>query len=125
MTDAAIRYQRISELLLEEIETIIPLEMHDPRVVNTRVTRLRLAQDMKTCLIFVVVDGGDTEREEALAALQNARSYIRSQVSTALNMKFTPKFNFVYDHHWEKADSVEKTLDALETEGNMDETAGQ
>ncbi|MBN2430860.1 MAG: 30S ribosome-binding factor RbfA [Acidobacteria bacterium] len=125
MTDAAIRYQRIAELLLEEIETIIPLEMNDPRVVNTRVTRVRLAQDMKTCLIYVVVDGSETEKVEAMAALEHARSYIRGQISTVLNMKFTPKFDFAYDFDREKADGVEKTLAALRVEEDPDAPASE
>jgi ribosome-binding factor A len=120
MTDAAIRYQRIAELLLEEVETIVPLEMNDPRVVNSRVTRVRLAPDMKSCLIYIIATGSTGEKEEALAALQHARSYIRSRISTSLNMKFTPKFDFAYDHDWEKADNVEKTLDSLQEEPGRD-----
>ncbi len=38
MTDPSIRMARLSELLFEELEGVIPFEMDDPRLIGCRVT---------------------------------------------------------------------------------------
>ena len=113
MTEPEIRKTRIAELLLEEIKTVIPLEMQDPRVVNSQVTRIQISPDMKTCRIFIIVKGTEDEKKEALAALSRASSYIRTQISVNLNLKYTPKFLFVYDVSFEKAQRIDDIVKGL------------
>lgn len=112
MTEPGIRHVRIEELLLEEMETIIPFEMSDPRVVGCQVTRVQLAADMKYCRVFVI-NPGDTEIAEPLAVLNRAASFIRGRIQENLALKFTPKFEFFHDGNFEKAQKLESIFRSL------------
>ncbi len=113
MTEPEIRRARIEELLLEEMETIVPLEMHDPRVVGSQVTRIHLSADMKSCRVFVIVRGSETEKTDALTALNHAASYVRGEISNSLGLKYTPRFHFVYDKPYEEAENVRQVMGEL------------
>ncbi|HOS99949.1 MAG TPA: 30S ribosome-binding factor RbfA [Acidobacteriota bacterium] len=114
MTDPSIRMARISELLFEELEGIIPFEMDDPRLIGCRVTRIRLAPDLNTCRVYVLNDGPPEERPDVLHALEHAAPFIRSQAAASLGLKHTPKFLFFYDDAEEKAERVDAIIRGLE-----------
>ena len=98
MTEPEIRRLRLTELLLEELKSIIPLEMHDPRVVYVHVSRIFLSSDMKSCRAVVTVSGSREEKQAALRALEGATHYIRQELSIRLNLKYTPRLIFILEN---------------------------
>jgi ribosome-binding factor A len=114
MTDPSIRMARLTELLFEELEGIIPFEMADPRLIGCRVTRIRLTPDMKTCRVYVLNDGPPEDRPDVLRALDHAAPFIRSQAASSLGLKHTPKFIFFYDDAEERAERVDAIIRSLE-----------
>jgi ribosome-binding factor A len=113
MKEASIRHNRIEERLLEELETIIPLELDDPRLINTTVTRTHLSADMKSCRVFVIDRSEPEARTEVLRALNHAASHVRSEIAGSLGLKFTPTFQFFYDDSTEQAMRVEQIIENL------------
>jgi len=114
MKESSIRHNRIEERLLEELETIIPLELNDPRLINTTVTRTHLSADLKTCRVYVIDRSEPEARAEVLLALNRAASYVRSEIAGSLGLKFTPKFLFFYDDTTERAMRVEQIIENLQ-----------
>ena len=97
MTEPEIRRLRLTELLLEELKSIIPLEMHDPRVLNAQVSRIFLSADMKSCRVMVQIAGSEKDQQAALQALSGAAQFIRQELSIQLNLKYTPRLYFILD----------------------------
>ena len=124
MKEASIRHSRIEERLLEEMETMIPLELDDPRLINCQVTRVILSAYMKSCRVYVL-DGGDPAgRDGVLRALNHAAAYVRSEVAGTLGLKFTPTFQFYYDESTEQAQRVEQLLENLHHPPAPDDPSG-
>ena len=113
MTESSIRRNRIEELIFEELETIIPLEMQDPRVVNCKVTRVQLSADMKSCKVFIVSLDTRENHKTLTSTLNHASSFIRSQISWSLSLKYTPNFKFIYDDEYERALKVNDCIKKL------------
>ena len=102
----SIRTKRMSSLLKEEISRIICYELKDPRfsVHNLcTVTRVKVAQDMKSANVNVSVLGKPAEQRRVLHALQHAASYIQSRLFQSLRLRYTPLLTFFLDHSIEKS----------------------
>lgn len=125
MREASIRHNRIEERLLEELATIIPLELNDPRLINTTVTRTHLSADMKNCRVYVIDRSEPAARDEVLRALNHAASYVRSEIAGSLGLKFTPKFQFFYDDSTERAMRVEEIIENLHQPAGAEDPSPQ
>ena len=108
------RTERIAESLREEITQIVGFELEDPRLSMVTVTDVRLADDLRDASVYVTVEGGEEEHNEALRALQHAAPYVRKQLGFALNLRHTPALHFVRDTVEEKAARVDALLHEIE-----------
>lgn len=102
----AIRLQRVSEQMREELTELIEYEMSDPRVEGVTVTDVHIAPDGRRARVMVALTS-DTGRDEAMAALEHARAYLRTQVAHRLALHRTPDLQFELDavvdpHHLNK-----------------------
>ncbi len=125
MREVSIRHSRIEERLLEELETIIPLELNDPRLINTTVTRAHLSADLKNCRVYVIDRSEPPVRDEVLRALNHAASHVRSEIAGSLGLKFTPKFQFFYDDSTERAMRVEQIIENLQHPAGAEDSSHQ
>jgi ribosome-binding factor A len=92
----AIRLQRVSEQIREELTELIEYEMSDPRVEGITVTDVHIAPDGRRARVMVALTSA-TERDEAMSALENARAYLRTQVAHRLALHRTPDLQFELD----------------------------
>lgn len=92
----AIRLQRVSEQIREELTELIEYEMSDPRVEGISVTDVHIAPDGRRARVMVALTSAEG-RDEAMAALENARAYLRTQVAHRLALHRTPDLQFELD----------------------------
>jgi len=92
----AIRLQRVSEQIREELTELIEYEMSDPRLEGVTVTDVHIAPDGRRARVMVALTSS-TGREEAMAALEHARAYLRTQVAHRLALHRTPDLQFELD----------------------------
>ena len=76
---------------------IIGFELQDPRLAGVDVTDVHIAPDLKHARIRVVLNGGETEKQAALRALEHARHYMRRELARRLNLRKTPELHFEPD----------------------------
>jgi ribosome-binding factor A len=107
------RPERVAELIREEVTQIVGYELDDPRVASVTVTDVRVADNLRDARVFVLVEGTEAERLAALTALQKAAPYVRRQLGTALNLRYTPEIHFVRDTVEEKAARVDELLSQI------------
>ena len=103
------RPERVSGLLLHAVADIVLREVKDPRVSGVTVTAATLSPDLRLARIFVrtLRDNPDETRAEALAGLQSAAGYIRRQVATRLQLRYTPTLEFIYDNTLDEVNNLE------------------
>jgi len=92
----AIRLQRVSEQIREELTELIEYEMSDPRVEGITVTDVHIAPDGRKARVMVAVSDAEG-RDEAMNALEHARAYLRTQVAHRLSLHRTPDLQFELD----------------------------
>lgn len=91
-----IRLQRVSEAIREELTELIEYEMEDPRTEGVSVTDVHVAPDGRKARVMVAVPPA-SDRKAALAALEHARAYLRTQLAVRLEMRRIPDLQFEVD----------------------------
>jgi ribosome-binding factor A len=90
------RTERISEALREELTELIGYELSDPRVSSANVTGIDVSPDKRHALVRIAVAEG-SDVEQALAALEHARPFLRHQLAVRLEIFRIPDLHFEAD----------------------------
>ena len=116
------RIDRISEEVRREVDAIIRDELHDPRISGTfSVTRADVTGDLRYAKIYISVLEDD-KRDYLMAALKNAKGYIRRSLSKRMIIRYTPELTFVSDKNIEYGVHIAKVLaETLGTEESTDD----
>jgi ribosome-binding factor A len=91
-----IRLQRVSEQIREELTELIEYEMNDPRAEGVTITDVHVSPDGRRARVMISVAEA-ADREPAIAALDHARAYLRTQVAQRLALHRTPDLQFELD----------------------------
>jgi ribosome-binding factor A len=95
---AGFRSLRLEELFREEMNSLLDGEVSDPRLEDTRVTRVELSRDGSRARIwFAKTSGNSSSPDETRAALEHAAGFFRSRLCDALSLKRMPDLTFRYD----------------------------
>jgi ribosome-binding factor A len=106
------RSQRVSDLLREEIADIIMHKLKDPRIGFITVTGVDLTDDLKIAAVYISVLK-EEEKTTTLEILNAAKSFIRSELSKRLKLRYIPSIDFKNDPSIEYGSKIEKLLDDI------------
>ena len=118
------RPEQLAEVIREEVSQIVGYELEDPRIERVTVTDVRVSENLRDASVYVTAEGTEAEKAEAMKALQKAAPYVRRQLGTALNLKYTPELHFVRDTVEEAATRVEELLSEIRTESQPPDEEG-
>jgi len=90
------RSQRVSEAVREELGEIIGFELSDPRLASVDVTEVTVSPDGRHATVRVTVGDAPGE-QDALAALEHARPFLRRALANRLNLRRVPELHFQPD----------------------------
>ncbi|HKG11707.1 MAG TPA: 30S ribosome-binding factor RbfA [Pyrinomonadaceae bacterium] len=107
------RPEQIAEVIREEVSQIVGYELEDPRVAGVTVTDVRVTENLRDASVYVLTQGTEAERAAAMKALLKAAPYVRRQLGTVLNLRYTPELHFVRDTVEESAARVEELLSKI------------
>ena len=102
-------HERLEDAVREEITALLEGGLADPRIGLVTVNVVELMPKGKTAHVYVSVLGTDEEAEQALAALQAAKGYIRHELALRLQARRAPDLMF----HLDRTDIIEKKLEAV------------
>ena len=97
---------RLTTLLLEKAS--------DPRLAMVTITGVEVTPDTLRADVHFSVLGGDEDRAEALAGLQNAQGWLRREVGHGLRIRNIPKLVFHYDPSLEHGEHISSIIDGFE-----------
>ncbi len=111
------RQRRINELLMQELSTLLPGRVDDPRLVTIVVTRVESTQDLATAKTYFTTSAAASEEELAVIheALEQARGFLRGQLAH-LGLRRIPKLVFARDRDFESGHRVLDLLEKLSEE---------
>jgi len=88
------RSERVSGAIREELEELIAYELSDPRIQVSGVAEVLISPDARTARVRLILAGDAAEQKQSLQALNGARSYIRSELASRLDIFRLPELHF-------------------------------
>ncbi|OHE57238.1 MAG: ribosome-binding factor A [Thermodesulfovibrio sp. RBG_19FT_COMBO_42_12] len=110
------RSQRVGDLLREEIADIVIYKLKDPRIGFITITGVDVTDDIKNAKVYVSILK-DEDKETTLEILNTAKSFIRSELSKRLRMKFIPSIEFRLDISIDYGSRIDKLLSEIKGKG--------
>jgi ribosome-binding factor A len=124
---ASRRVLKVASAIREVVSMAILTDLKDPRVQDVTVTFVEVSGDMRQARVHVSVMGDDTKQRLSLKGLQAAAGYLQSKLNNRVEMRYTPRIEFVLDkgvkHSLEVARILGEVLPRETTEGEYDPSA--
>lgn len=119
------RQLRAGELVRHALVDILAREdLRDPALAGVSVTigEVRCSPDLRHANVFVTALGMDaSEDRQALAeALNKVSGFLRGRLGREIDMKFTPKLNFIPDRSYDEATAIDRLLDTPHVKQDLD-----
>ena len=115
----ATRVLRVAEGVRVELATLLGEEVRDPGAAGAIVTRVEMADDLRSGRVFVrLVDGGDEPQRRKLLveALGRASGMLRREVTQRLGLRHAPELRFSYDEGLDRTLRIEQLLAEIDAE---------
>lgn len=111
------RIARLQQLILEVAAETVQRRLADPRLRLVTLTRVKLAPDLSTAVVYYsAMAPSDLERRATARALAGAASLVQSVVGDAMGTRTTPKLSFRYDATLAQAAHLEDIFQKLRAE---------
>jgi len=119
------RQLRAGELVRHALVDILAREdLRDPALAGVSVTigEVRCSPDLRHANVFVTALGmnGAEERSDLADALNRVGSFLRGRLGREIDMKFTPKLNFIPDRSYDEATAIDRLLDTPHVKQDLD-----
>jgi len=115
------RQLRVAELIHRELSTLLLFEAQDPRLVGVTITDVDITPDLLIAHVYFSLPGPEEEKSAAMAALERAKGYLRTQVAGRIQQRMAPELVFRLDRSGEQGDRIDRILDRLK-EQSLGET---
>ncbi len=111
------RKDRVEQELRKAISSIIQFEMNDGRLNEITLTDISLSNDLKNAQIYISTSLSGVDKNEVLELLDNAKGYIKKNLSNKIKLRYMPHLHFKYDDSIDYGFKVDKLLKDLKEEG--------
>ena len=115
---ASNRIGRINEEIQKAVASLIR-ELKDPRVQDTMisVTRVEATPDLRYAKIYVSFLQ-EEKAKDALKGLRSAGGYLRRELGSALNLRYTPELQWALDDSITYGAKMLKLINSLEVKSD-------
>ncbi len=112
------RVSKVASLIKREVSQMLLQGIKDDRVGMgmVSITDVDVSGDLQHAKIFVSIYGTDEVREETMAGLKSATSYVRGELGHRMNLRRTPEVLFVEDRSLERGTEMISLLNKLSEE---------
>jgi ribosome-binding factor A len=111
-----IRQQRVKGLLQEELMTLIPGELEDPKLALVAVTDVVVSKDLKNVRVFVNHLDEEVSQKEVISLLNKAMPFFRAQIAERLSTRTVPEITFAYDDSASRAGRLDEIFRQIKEE---------
>ena len=85
-------------------------QLRDPRIGFITITGVKMSPDLRVAKVFYSMLGSEEARKETQAGLDAAKGFVRREVSSRLNLKFSPEVFFAFDASVGEGDKIDRLL---------------
>lgn len=91
------RSERVAEMILRELSTMLIRELKDPRLRGVTLTQVRMDADLRHGRVFFSHLEGAARAGGAQAGFRSAGGFIRREIGRRINLRYIPGLDFEYD----------------------------
>jgi ribosome-binding factor A len=99
-------------------------EVRDPRLGDVTITEVRMTPDLLNAHVYFTVLGEDEEGTEALAALERASGFLRTQLAGQVRLRSVPELSFEVDKSAAYGRRIDKLLDQIAASSGPQDESG-
>ena len=107
------RQRRVAELIHRELSLLLMREVRDPRLAEITLTEVRVTPDLLLARVYFTVLGDAGAEEEALAGLEHAAGFLRTQLAGRVRLRLAPQLSFELDRTAAYGRRIEELLDQI------------
>lgn len=105
------RINRISEEIKKIVSELISREIKDPRVnPMTSITKVQVTRDLSYANIYVTILGNKEVKDNTIKGLNNAKGFIRKEISNRIDLRYAPEPIFHLDESIEHSMYISKLI---------------
>lgn len=108
------RIDRVKEQILRELAELLRTGLKDPRAGLITVNDVDVSRDYSHATVFYTILNGD--RAASAVALENAKGFLRSELSRRITVFRTPELHFQYDESLERGVNLSALIDQVAAE---------
>ena len=115
---ASNRIERINEEIQKELASLLR-NLKDPRVQSTMIsiTRVETTPDLRYAKVYAsFLD--ESKATDALKGLKSASGYLRRELGSSLNLRYTPELQWALDDSITYGAKMLKLINSLEVTGD-------
>jgi len=105
----------VADRLQQELSALLQ-SMNDPRLQLVTVTVVNIDRELEYANVFVSTVGDDERKREVMQVLNNAKGFIRRELSRRVQLRRAPEIIFHWDPSPEKAEHIATLLDQIRGE---------
>ena len=105
------RKRRIEELIQRELGRVLLIHPKHPLFTKITITAVDVSPDLSTAKVFFSVFD-EAKAEEAKKTLQNEMGFLRKSLAHNVNLRLTPRLNFIYDESIIRAQKLSELINA-------------
>lgn len=104
------RAQKVAEAIREVVSMAILTELNDPRIRDVTVTHVEVTGDLRQAKVHVSIMGDETRQQLSLRGLQNSAGFLQAKCASRIDMRYTPRLEFLLDQGVKKSIAVAQIL---------------
>jgi ribosome-binding factor A len=114
------RKDKVARTIKEEISLIFLYKLKDPAFGLITITNIKMSPDMKIAKVYFSVYDKD-KRQFVLDRINEAKGFIRSELSHRINMRFVPELDFYIDDTIDYVEKIENIFKQIHKNDNKTE----
>jgi ribosome-binding factor A len=107
------RQRRVSELIHRELSVLLMFEAQDPRLTGVTIVGVNVTPDLLLARVHFTVLGDAEKVKEALAGLEHAGGFLRTQLAARVRLRFVPELVFLADKSAAYARRIDELLEQV------------
>lgn len=108
------RVDRVKEQILRELAELVRTGLKDPRAGFITLNDVEVTRDYSHATVYYTVLSGD--KTASAEALENAKGFLRSELSKRITVFRTPELHFQYDDSLERGMNISGLIDKVAAE---------
>ncbi|MDO5041134.1 MAG: 30S ribosome-binding factor RbfA [Peptoniphilus sp.] len=115
------RVAQISEEVRRAVSDIIRFKLKDPRIPEIiSISKAEVTNDLSFAKIYYSILDDESKKDDTQEALENAKGFIKRELSHAVKLRIMPELIFIYDDSLEINLKIDKLIKEVKNANRED-----